>query len=479
MVLAFASIFSGCHFGSNSANSSGTPIVSRGVIKNGGVIVNGVTFDVSGAQITFNGSPGIEAQLQEGVTVKIKGGLNSDEETGTAEKIVAWSDIAGPVAVKEGDSITIFGQQIFVDSRTIFANTSFQAVTVGQSLEVFGIRDTKDRFLATRVVLEDINRCVVGSDNIPNCVPIIPDLHLTGVIEAPLSPGNPPFLSFKLGDLTVSTDPTATIVPAGATINLGDPVRISEIAENLTPLSSTTITVGFIERVDLEDAELEPQENEQFEVEGFVSNFTTLNADFTVNGITTRLTGTARFEGGVAEDLVNNVMVRAEGHMLSGVLQADKIKFDDPVRIEANADVAGSASVLGKTVITTGMTDLENLTGGILSITQGQGLKIRGFANPDGTITATRLVGLGSPLDANKIVIQGVVESYSASDRTVVVLGITTNASGAAEVQLDEQPIPLDQFFSQLTSGKTIVKARGEFSVGPSPLLAADKVAIE
>jgi uncharacterized protein DUF5666 len=50
-----------------------------------------------------------------------------------------------------------------------------------------------------------------------------------------------------------------------------------------------------------------------------------------VNGVTTRLTGTARFEGGVAEDLVNNVMVEAKGRISNGVLLADQIKFDDTV----------------------------------------------------------------------------------------------------------------------------------------------------
>jgi hypothetical protein len=81
-------------------------------------------------------------------------------------------------------------------------------------------------------------------------------------------------------------------------------------------------------------------------------------------------------------------------------------------------------------------------------------------------------------VDANKIVIQGVVESYSASDRTVAVLGITANTSGATEVQLDEHLISLDQFFSHLTVSRTIIKASGTFNPGAPPLLTVDKVAI-
>jgi hypothetical protein len=52
-----------------------------------------------------------------------------------------------------------------------------------------------------------------------------------------------------------------------------------------------------------------------------------LNANFAVDGVTTRLTGTAQFEGGISADLMNNVMIEAKGQMSSGVLLADKIKF--------------------------------------------------------------------------------------------------------------------------------------------------------
>jgi hypothetical protein len=324
LVFLCAAFFTACHSG---GTNSPTPIVSSGVIKSGGVIVNGVTYDVTGAQITFNGKPGDAGQLQEGVTLKIKGRLNSNGVTGIAEKVEIQSETGGPVTGKGNDSITVFGQQIFIDDRTVFANANFQDI-VGQDAEVYGIRDSQERFLATRVEAHIFEHCGVGSDNIERCLPVpFSDDHLTGFVEAPLNPGNPPFLSFNLRGFSVNTGPDTLITPVGAGINIGDLVRISGIREEISILTGTNITVALIERVDIADAEFEPQENEQFEVEGFVAGFTTLNADFTVSDITTRLTGTTGFENGTSADMTNNVRIEAEGRMAGGVLIADKIRF--------------------------------------------------------------------------------------------------------------------------------------------------------
>ncbi len=189
----------------------------------------------------------------------------------------------------------------------------------------------------------------------------------------------------------------------------------------------------------------------------------------------THLTGTATFEGGLAADLINNVRVEAEGHVSSGVFLAGKIKFDDAARIEANADLAGSANVLGKTVVTTSLTDFAGLTGGVAGIVLGQGLTVRGFANPDGSITATRIEGQSNPVDVRRIIIQGVVDSFSAPQSTVTVMGITISAT---TFELNEQPVSADQFFAQLKVGRTVVRGRGSFNAATSTL-TADAVGIE
>jgi uncharacterized protein DUF5666 len=441
---------------------TGAPAVSWGVMKKGSVIVNGVRFDTAAAQIIHDDSPASDALLQDGMNVKVRGKLNTDGVTGAAEKVRSESEVRGTITATGVDSITVLGQQAFVDSRTVFANIgSLPSPTTGQVVEIHGIRDPLNRLLATRI---EILKAGSGP----------PGDRIKGVVEAPFIGGNPPALTFTLRGLTIVTTQGTLIQPDGATINAGDSVAV-----NGFPSGSTTFTAGRIDREDLESAEFEPQESEEFKVEGFVSSFTTLTAGFSVGAITTRLTGTTRFEGGVAADLLNNVRVEVEGQLSGGTLAADKVKFGDASRIVANADAAGKANVLGRTVVITSLTDLSRLAGGVAGISSGQGLTIRGFANSDGSVTATLIESLDKPVDPGKIIVQGVIEAFSASAHTVTILGIAIDASGAAEVGLDGQVITLDQLFAKMTVNTTIVKATGAFSAGPPPKLTASGIEID
>jgi len=453
--------------GGTNGGITGAPDVSWGVMKKGSVIVNGVTYDVAGAQIVHDDSPSSDNLLQDGMTVKVRGKRNDDGVTGTAVRIETESELQGTITAKGVDSLTLLNQQAFVDSRTVFANAAnLQALNTGQWVEVHGLRDQLGRLLATRIEAR-----VAGSG------PSID--RLKGVVEGPFTGGSPPDLTFTLRGVTVVTARGTMIQPDGVSVNPGDPVTVHGF------LSGSTFTAGRIDREDIEDAGFDPQENEKIEVEGFVSGLIAPGADFTVNSITVRQTTATRFEGGVAADLVNNVRVEAEGQMTGGVLIADKIRFDDTVRIRANADAAGSANVLGKTVLTNSRTELDNLDGGVAGILLGQGLRVRGFENSDGSVTATQLTGQSSPVGDNGIVVQGVVKAFDASARTITVLGITLNAGGAAAfgphegTGLDHPPVSLDQFFSLLTADRTVVKAEGAFSPGPPPLLTAVSIEIE
>jgi hypothetical protein len=452
----------GCQRGGGNGvtGPSGVPVVSRGVMKKGSAVVNGVTYSVAGAQITNDDSPGSDLSLQDGVNVKVRGRLNSDNATGTADRIETEIETQGTITATGIDSTTLLGQQVFRDSRTVCVNVnviSCQALAVGQWVKVHGMRDAQERLLASRIEVR-----AVGAGGPPSD-------RLKGVVAGPFTPGSPPALTFTLRGITVVTTPGTLIQPAGSTINLGDPVEIHGFLS-----SGPTFTAGRIDREDLEDAGFDPQENEKYEGEGFVSGFTGPTADFTVDGVTTRLTATTRFEGGTAAGLVNNVRVEVEGSAVGGVLTADKIRFDDTVRIEANAAAAGSADVLGKAVNTTGLTEFDGI-GGLGEILLDQGLRIRGFANQDGSVTATQVIGLSNPLAENEIAIQGVVEAFNAASRSLVILGFTIDALNAADVEIDDQILPagqIDLFFSQLTANRSVVKATGTFNALTSTLTA-------
>jgi hypothetical protein len=463
----------GCNKKSETPAGSGNvvldaPDVSWGVMKKGSVDVNGVTYAIgAGAQIVHDDSPGSEDLLQDGMTVKVRGKRNDDGATGEVVKLETECELQGIITATGADSITLLEQQAYVDSRTVIANAdNFQELAEGDWVTIHGLRDPLGRLLATRIEVRP-----AGSG------PSID--RLRGVVEAPFTGGTPPDLAFVLRGVTVVTARGTLIQPDGATISLGDSVTVHGF------LSGSTMTAGRIDREDLEDAGFDPQESEAFEVDGFVSGFTTTVADFTVAGKTVRMTAATRFEDGVAEDLVNNVRVEAEGQMTGGALVSTKIKFDDTVRFRANADGAGSASVLGKTVIITSRTDQEKLDGGVSGILAGQGLRIRGFENADGTVTATEVIGQSGPVEGNGFVVQGIVKGFDASLRTLSILGITFDVSGAsafgphADTGFEHQAVSLDEFFSLLTTGRSVVKGEGTFTAGTPSVLTATKVELE
>lgn len=217
---------------------------------------------------------------------------------------------------------------------------------------------------------------------------------------------------------------------------------------------------------DVKDAQFEPAEGQELSIEGFVSGFTAHPGDFLVGEQAVRTTANTKFEGGISADLIDGKKVEAEGHISSGALVADKISFDSSILIEANAGSKGSADMLGKDIQVTSLTEFEGIIGES-GIASGDGLRIEGFMNTDGvTITATKIKKLGSPVASDKVILQGVVASFTGSFE-LVIAGITVDYAAAADVEdASGNPITLAQFLALLSANTTVVKAQGTFSPG-------------
>ena len=453
---AFASCGGGGGGSVVAGGGSGGTGISTGVMTKGSVIVNGVRFEDSLAQITIDDTPKLPADLEDGMVVKVRGKFNADGLTGEAERIEAENEVQGKIASKgpEADAFTVLGTKVFVDGGTVWSNvpgSSLAGLSVDDPVEVHGLRDSANNLRATRVEFLAGARLAE------------PD-ELKGVVSG-LSAGAQ---TFFLGTQLVSYG-GATIRPAGA---LADGILV----EVHGSLSGPTFNATFVDLEDLEDDAFDPAEGEEVEVEGFVSGFGATPGDFFVNGRAVRTTASTRFEGGIPGDLANDVRVEAEGHKSGSVLIVEKIEFKESVRIESNAagSTANSVTLLGKTVLLTSQTDTSGLTVGLTG-----GLKVRGFLNLDGvTITATRIDSLSNPVDVDKHILQGPVSSFDAPARTLTIAGITVNASGTGVEFEDDNDalITPSQFFALLTANRTIVKARGTFAAGT---ITADKVEIE
>lgn len=431
--------------------------ISTGVMTKGSVIVNGIRFEDTLANITIDDTSKLPADLQDGMVVKVRGKFNDDGLTGEAEKIEAENEVQGAISGfgPEADAFTVSSQNIFVDGGTVFANVAgLSGLSVGNRVEVHALRDSGNNLRATRVEL------LAGARALE------PD-ELKGTVSGLNPTDNTFLLGTQLVDYTV-----ATIRPAGA---LGNGILV----EVHGSLSGATFIATFVDLEDLEDAGFDPAEGEEVEVEGFVSGFTALSSPFFVNGRLVDASG-ARFEGGVPGDMANDVRVEAEGHMSGALLLVEKIEFKESIRIESNAtgSTADSVTLLGKSVFITSQTEKNGFTDP--SELVNQGVKVRGFVNMDGTtITATRIDIQSNPVDADKHILQGPVSSFNAPARTLTIVGINVNASSVSANDVknaDDQVITIDQFFALLTANRTIVKTRGTFAAGT---ITANQIEIE
>jgi len=446
-----AIILAACGGGGGSTSSAGgttgTAVVATGTIeKLGSITVGGVKFEDTLANITADDTPKTAAFLQPGMTVKVKGRRNDDGVTGTATEIEVENEVRGTVANKGVDSFTVLGQSVFVDGGTVFANVAnFAALNSGDTVEVHGSRDSTGAIRASRV---ERNPGTAGDE-------------LRGVVATKTGTTSGTF-TITGSSTTFTYDNTSTALPNGMFV-VGDLVEVH--------LSGTFAT--RIEREDVEDNEFEPAEGQEFEVEGYVTAFTATPGTFQVGGQAVQTTSSTRYEGGLSTDLANDVKVEAEGHFRTSdsTLVADKIKFKDSVRFEANLEAvsAGSVTVLGRTVQITTRTIQSPRNG---SFQFGEGVRIRAFLNQDNTtFSATRIEEDSNPIPSGRVIVQGLV--ISASNPTIVLIhatgGFTVNTTGLSDLNFkddNDASIGRSAFFSALKPGQTVVKARGSYASG-------------
>ena len=436
-----------------SGDDNGTPApapapakaVSIGTMTKGSVIVNGVQFEDTAANIIADDTPKV---LADGMTVKVKGTINDDGLTGLAEKIEVDNEVRGAITVKGTDTFTVLGQTVLVDGGTFFpVGETFSGLVVGDNVEVHGQRDTAGVIRATRVEKQGTG---------------VQD-EIRGMVSGKTAS------SFAIGGLTITFGASTVMVPADAILADGDIVEVH--------LSGSTAT-----RIELEDGEFEPGENEEFEVEGFISGFSGVAGTFKVNDQAVQVSSSTRFDGGLKSELANDIKVEAEGKLSGGILMARKIAFKEPVRIEANAALAGSADLLGKTVMVTSKSEFSSNLTGVAAILAGDGVRIRGFVNNDGSITATRVEKRSNAVQSDQVIIQGPVSSKDATAKTLVILGIPVSIAANAS-SMDDSPddnnvtfANIDAFLAAVSEGRTVVKAKGTFLSGS---LAATELEIE
>lgn len=298
---------------SAGVGTGGTGSFAVGTISGfGSIIVNGVRYDDSSADVFDDDDDSSNSLLAIGQVVEIRGSVNSDGVTGTASSIAYYSALKGPVtAVNAGaGTVTVFGQVVNVTATTLFGNISgLSALAVGNVIEVYGLPDASGAITATRIEREATT--INGFEG---------DYRIRGVVSGTVATA--PGVRFTVGTVTVQVTDTSNTNVVRGTIADGVFVKVRLAKTEISPNTYSATRVRVKERV------YESGVNKA-EVQGLISGYTSPSAEFKVNGYPVQLGTSVTYEHGAVGNLANDVRIEGKGVVTNGVLVISKVEFDD------------------------------------------------------------------------------------------------------------------------------------------------------
>jgi fructose-specific phosphotransferase system component IIB len=430
----------------------------------GSVVVNGVRYSTTSAVITVDDSPGIQDDLRVGQVVLVRGSINDNLTTGTANEIRFDDNVEGPI--ESIDLLTgvlvVLGQTVHTDSQTSFDDNiqpaSLAGLIVGDIVEVSGLVMGDGSIAATR-----IEKKAAGA---------LFEVH--GIVSN-LDSVN---FRFSLNSLIIDYSGATLDNFPGGQISVGNPVEAKGSAFDGDGRLIAT-------RVEFEGPAT-GNANDHVEIEGFITRFASAQ-DFDVSGLRVTTSSSTVFTGGAAADLGLNIKVEVEGSLnASNTLVATKVDIRRAAAVRATAlvdsvNAAGNSLVmLGITVNIDALTRLEDKSNAevspltINSLNTGDYLEVRGAEQPAGSGRILASLLERDDFDTETI-LQGFVTTASAPSFTILGVTITTNGSTQFR-DTDDSIISSAEFFSRAAAG-TLVKAKGTETSAAA--ITADEVELE
>lgn len=300
--------------GSSSADGNTPTTTSSGVSYGrvtgfGSVFVNGTKFETNNAKIIVNGQTASLDDLSEGMLVRVKGQWNA-QGGGSASHIEFDDNLRGPVTLVTGPdpvtgkgSLTVLGQTVLFDGRTVFRGKSAAKVAKGDAVSVSGWYLGNGKFRASLVNVG----VSIGTD----------ETELEGVIEN-LNRGTK---TFTIGGLNVNYGSVTKVeFDDGQTqLNNGDYVEVEGRLQGADLLAS---------EVEVDDDRIKADEGDDIELEGPIGDIAPDGSSFTINGIMIRLAGDTQFDDGLSKtSLQPGLWVKVEGNWNSaGEVVAEEIE---------------------------------------------------------------------------------------------------------------------------------------------------------
>lgn len=468
-VLAAGLALAGCGGGGGGIASTGggggiggTGITSTGTIDGfGSIFVNGVEFETDKSAVSLDGEPSTPDDLGLGMVVTVRGTVNEDGRTGTADEVSFDDEVQGPVSSIEispdGDvmQFTVLGVKIIAKrTGTVFDDVSFDTLVDGDLVEVSGYFENQLQLSATRIEKKD------------TFVPGTSEVELKGTVSGLI--GTQFFLNEFLVDYS-SAD--LSNIPGGSIIN-GMQVEVRGTLNN---------NIIFADRVEEEDDISSGFDNQdEVSVEGAISNFVG-KGDFEVNGVAVDATSASLEPAGLV--LENGVIVEAEGTWNGSVLVAKEVHSRSG-EVELGAQVASVNTTAGTitlqyvagtvTVEVDSRTVLQDETGQMNPLTLG-GISAGNFIEVAAIMNGDSLLATyvhRKEQDDN--ILQAPVDGFSFGVN-ITLLGITFSTAGAEfEDQNDSVISSPEIFFGQLGAGDLVKVKDEELADG-----VADEVELE
>ncbi len=442
--------------GVDSGGIGGTGIVATGVMTKGSVIVNGIKFEDSTANIAIDDTPKTAADLRDGMVVKVIGTINDDNIRGTAQRVEAEIEVRGQVtdifALENPQRFRVLGQNVLVDDRTIYSNlVNFAAITVTRLVEVHGQRDTSGNIRATRVEADTLQ---MGADLVD---------EIRGIVSARTSATDPTFL---VGNQLVNAA-AANTLPSGATFGNGDIVEVHCTNRPNCINGSGEFVASLIEVENEEDSAFVPGAGGRLEVEGLTSGVASpTDSDFFVAGVPVTRNGSTRYEGGIDEDLKDNIKIEAEGTWDGSKLVASKIEYKRSViRLQGFAtnrnttDQTFDLQIANNNYVVEVQRDV--FTDGLLpNNSPTECVQVRGqliSSGPSPVVTASE-IDAGGCSNSDRHFIQAPVEAESP-ETAITLLGFSLNVGNPTDtpqwVDVNDLGISRTTFFNSVTAPTT------------------------
>jgi len=130
----------------------GTGISDGTINRFGSVYINGVRFDTDNSQIQIKGRTVSEDDLQLGMVVSIRGAVNSDGLTGTADEIIFQPTLEGAIEVITApDQLMINGVMVQLSATTMIDPAAVVPFSEGDIVTVSGTFDTENSVHASYI----------------------------------------------------------------------------------------------------------------------------------------------------------------------------------------------------------------------------------------------------------------------------------------------------------------------------------------